>query len=109
VSLAVGLMIGVPDHSHSAGFPLQLVFNFLCDSLHHPLGHPIGGLHHLDGIGFKGTGNFALIGPDICRKLLLDYNGLGEAYKYGGPLSSEELVVIDTKLDLYMKKKMIFD
>ena len=46
--------------------------------------------------------NFALISPDIWRKYLLDYDGLGEAWRYAGSLSGMELRVVDHKLDLYM-------
>lgn len=45
---------------------------------------------------------FALISPDIWRKQLLDYASLGEAYKYGGAFTGEELHIIDQKLDRYM-------
>jgi hypothetical protein len=36
---------------------------------------------------------------------LLDYASLGEHYKYAGPLTGEELRVIDQKLDRYMAEK----
>ncbi len=49
--------------------------------------------------------HFALISPDIWRKQLLDYSSLGAAYKYGGACTSEELQVIDQKLDRYMARK----
>lgn len=45
---------------------------------------------------------FALISPDIWRKQLIDYASLGEAYKYGGAFTGEELHIIDQKLDRYM-------
>ncbi|HEX7327497.1 MAG TPA: hypothetical protein VF428_03035 [Casimicrobiaceae bacterium] len=45
---------------------------------------------------------FALISPDIWRKQLLDYASLGDAYKYGGAFTGEELHIIDQKLDRYM-------
>jgi len=48
---------------------------------------------------------FALISPDIWRKKLLDYSSLGENHRYGGMLSSEELSIIDHKLDRYMARK----
>jgi hypothetical protein len=48
---------------------------------------------------------FALISPDIWRKLLLDYGTLGAAYKYGGAFTAEELRIIDQKLDRYMARK----
>ena len=50
-------------------------------------------------------GDFALISPDIWRKQLLDYASLGAAYKYGGACTSEELRIIDQKLDRYMARK----
>ncbi len=49
--------------------------------------------------------DFALISPDIWRKQLLDYASLGSAYKYAGALTSEELQLIDQKLDRYMALK----
>ncbi len=49
--------------------------------------------------------DFALISPDIWRKQLLDYGTLGSAYKYAGPLTSEELQIVDQKLDRYMMRK----
>lgn len=49
--------------------------------------------------------NFALISPDIWRKQLLDYGSLGSAYKYAGALTSEELQIVDQKLDRYMAGK----
>jgi hypothetical protein len=49
--------------------------------------------------------DFALISPDICRKQLLDYSSLGSAYKYAGALASEELQIVDRKLDRYMARK----
>ena len=49
--------------------------------------------------------DFALISPDIWRKQLLNYTSLGAAYKYGGACTSEELQIIDQKLDRYMARK----
>ncbi len=49
--------------------------------------------------------HFALISPDIWRKQLLDYGSLGEAYKYAGALTGEELRLVDQKLDRYMAAK----
>jgi hypothetical protein len=49
--------------------------------------------------------DFALISPDIWRKQLLDYSSLGAAYKYAGPFTSDELQIIDRKLDRYMAHK----
>jgi hypothetical protein len=50
-------------------------------------------------------GDFALISPDIWRKQLLDYRSLGEAYKYAGSFTGQELRMIDQKLDRYMAAK----
>lgn len=47
----------------------------------------------------------ATISPDVWRRLLLDYDSLGEAYKYAGHLTSRELMVIDAKLDRYIRDK----
>ena len=50
-------------------------------------------------------GDFALISPDIWRKQLLDYGTLGDAYRYGGSFTAEELQIVDQKLDRYMARK----
>jgi hypothetical protein len=50
-------------------------------------------------------GDFALISPDIWRKQLLDYASLGDAYKYAGAFTSDEVQIIDQKLDRYMTSK----
>jgi len=49
--------------------------------------------------------DFALISPDIWRKQLLDYGTLGEAYKYAGAFTSEEVQIVDRKLDRHMADK----
>jgi hypothetical protein len=49
--------------------------------------------------------DFALISPDIWRKRLLDYGALGDAYKYAGAFSGDELAIVDEKLDRYMADK----
>lgn len=49
--------------------------------------------------------DFALISPDIWRKQLLDYGSLGSAFKYAGAFTSEELQIVDQKLDRYMALK----
>jgi hypothetical protein len=49
--------------------------------------------------------DFALISPDIWRKQLLDYDSLGDAYKYAGAFTAEELQIVDQKLDRYMAAK----
>ncbi len=51
------------------------------------------------------SGNYATISPDIWRHFLLDYRSLGPAYKYAGRLTSNEVIVIDGKLDRYIRKK----
>ncbi len=48
---------------------------------------------------------FALISPDIWRKQLLDYGSLGDAYKYAGAFTGDELQLVDRKLDRYMARK----
>ena len=55
-------------------------------------------------IGVRWT-DFALISPDIWRKQLLDYGSLGAAFKYAGAFTSEELQIVDQKLDRYMALK----
>jgi hypothetical protein len=52
---------------------------------------------------------YATISPDIWRRSLLDYASLGTAYKYAGPLTSRELVVIDGKLDRYIRRRATRD
>ena len=49
--------------------------------------------------------HFALISPDIWRKFLLDYDSLGNAYKYAGTLTGHEIEIVDRKLDGYMARK----
>ena len=49
--------------------------------------------------------DFAVISPDYWRKFLLDYDSLGEAYKYAAMLTGHELEIIDKKLDRYMAAK----
>ncbi len=49
--------------------------------------------------------DFALISPDIWRKQLLDYGSLGAAFKYAGAFTSDELQIVDQKLDRYMAAK----
>ena len=49
--------------------------------------------------------DFALISPDIWRKYLLDYDSLGDAYKYAGSLTGDENAIVDQKLDAYMARK----
>ncbi|MDB5986421.1 MAG: hypothetical protein JWR16_1474 [Nevskia sp.] len=47
---------------------------------------------------------FALISPDIWRKQLLDYASLGADHRYGSMLTSEEITLIDQKLDYYVAR-----
>lgn len=48
---------------------------------------------------------YGTITPDIWRRLLLDYETLGEAYKYAGRLAGKEVKLIDAKLDRYIRDK----
>lgn len=48
---------------------------------------------------------YGTISPDIWRKLLLDYDSLGESYKYAGRFTSHEVSVIDARLDRYIRNK----
>ena len=49
--------------------------------------------------------DFAVISPDYWRKMMIDYDGLGEDYKYAAMLSGQELEIIDRKLDDLMAAK----
>lgn len=49
--------------------------------------------------------DFALITPDVWRKFLLDYDSLGPARRYAGPLTGHEVEIVDRKLDGYMARK----
>lgn len=49
--------------------------------------------------------SYGTISPDIWRKLLLDYESLGEAYKYAGRFTSHEVSIIDAILDRYIRDK----
>ncbi|MCP1535348.1 zeta toxin family protein [Methylorubrum extorquens] len=49
--------------------------------------------------------DFAVITPDVWRKFLLDYDSLGEARRYAGPLTGHEVEIIDAKLDRYITRK----
>ncbi len=59
---------------------------------------------HAENLGLDWQ-DFALISPDIWRKYLLDYESLGEAYKYAGTLAGDEIPVVDQKLDRYIAAK----
>lgn len=64
-----------------------------------PLQHQLA--HRL---GFRWK-EFALISPDIWRKYLLEYESLGENYKYAAVCTGHELKIVDKKLDFYMAEK----
>jgi hypothetical protein len=49
--------------------------------------------------------DFALVSPDYWRKFLLDYESLGDDFKYAAMLTGQELEIIDKKLDRYMEAK----
>ena len=49
--------------------------------------------------------DFAVISPDYWRKQLIDYDGLGDDYKYAAMLTGQELEIIDRRLDLLMADK----
>ncbi|MBT2968750.1 MAG: zeta toxin family protein [Candidatus Thiodiazotropha sp. (ex Ctena orbiculata)] len=55
-------------------------------------------------LGFRWE-EFALISPDIWRKYLLDYDSMGELYKYAAVCTGHELKIVDKKLDAYMARK----
>lgn len=55
-------------------------------------------------LGFEEHG-YGTISPDIWRRMLLDYDALGESYKYAGRFTSHEINIIDTKLDHYIRAK----
>ncbi|NIC07221.1 hypothetical protein [Billgrantia bachuensis] len=60
--------------------------------------------HTLQNLGLP-PDQYGTITPDIWRRLLLDYEGLGEAYKYAGRLAGKEVKLIDAKLDRYIRDK----
>ena len=49
--------------------------------------------------------DFALVSPDYWRKFLLDYDNLGDDFKYAAMLTGQELAIIDKKLDRHMSDK----
>ncbi len=49
--------------------------------------------------------DFAVITPDVWRKFLLDYDSLGAARRYAGPLTGHEVEIVDAKLDRYITRK----
>jgi len=48
---------------------------------------------------------YGTISPDIWRRMLIDYDALGESYKYAGRFTSHEINIIDNKLDHYIRAK----
>ena len=48
---------------------------------------------------------YGIISPDIWRRQLLDYESLGPHYKYSGRFTSNEVNIIDAKLDRYIRRK----
>ncbi|MBB2962783.1 hypothetical protein [Methylobacterium sp. R2-1] len=51
--------------------------------------------------------DFAVITPDVWRKFLLDYDSLGAARRYAGPLTGHEVEIVDAKLDRYITRKAV--
>ncbi len=49
--------------------------------------------------------DFAVVTPDVWRKYLLDYDSLGPARRYAGPLTGHEVEIVDAKLDRYITRK----
>lgn len=47
---------------------------------------------------------YGIISPDIWRRQLLDYDSLGPHYKYSGRFTSNEVNIIDGKLDRYIRR-----
>ncbi|MFQ3789602.1 hypothetical protein [Halomonas sp. A29] len=60
--------------------------------------------HTLQDLGIP-PAQYGTITPDIWRRLLLDYEALGEAYKYAGRLAGKEVKLVDAKLDRYIRDK----
>ena len=58
----------------------------------------------IQSIGIEKQG-YGIISPDIWRKLLLDYQSLGDACKYAGRFTSMEVSIIDASLDRYIREK----
>ncbi len=59
---------------------------------------------YMQDCGLDDLSDFAMISPDVCRKMMIDYDSLGDAYKYAGMLTAEELQVIDQKVDRYLRE-----
>ena len=49
--------------------------------------------------------DFALISPDTWRRVFLDFDSLGTLYKYAGMLTSQEVTIVDQKLDAHLVRK----
>jgi hypothetical protein len=49
--------------------------------------------------------DFSLISPDTWRRALLEFDSLGSMYKYAGMLTSQEVTIIDRKLDAHLVRK----
>jgi hypothetical protein len=49
--------------------------------------------------------DFALISPDTWRRALLEFGSLGPLYKYAGMVTSQEVTIIDRKLDAHLVRK----
>ena len=49
--------------------------------------------------------DYGTISPDIWRRMLIDYDVLGESFKYAGRFTSHEVNIIDAKLDRYIRDK----
>jgi len=47
---------------------------------------------------------YGIISPDIWRRQLLNYESLGANYKYSGRFTSNEVNIIDAKLDRYIRR-----
>ena len=47
---------------------------------------------------------YGIISPDIWRRQLMDYDSLGPHYKYSGRFTSNEVNIIDSKLDRYIRR-----
>ena len=51
------------------------------------------------------SAGYATISPDIWRRFMLDFDSLGNAFKYAGRLTSREVILVDRKLDHYIRNK----
>jgi hypothetical protein len=49
--------------------------------------------------------DFALVSPDTWRRVFLDFDSLGPFYKYAGMLTSQEVTIVDRKLDAHLVRK----